>query len=262
MKGRIKGLFGKLKTKLNNLGRKKTLAIVLSITFGVVIVASVGITYAKYRKQHSSDNAFSAKSFYFESNLLKKDGATYSIYNNKITFDITNFPDELRSSDVDITYEVNITSPDGGTIPQNPTRTGTILAKQQGGETKTPTSVTIEYDGLDFGKTYTVTAMSTLPYTKTISATFITVAGNYQVPYTLVDNGDYVLMTLTTTDYVGNVNISWQNGYVPDNSEPILTNATGTSHVASVVNNSTYTLKFFKENTNVTYDAARFSVSK
>ena len=261
MKERIKGLFGKLKTKLNSLGRKKMLAIVLSLSIGLTAVLGigVGVTYASYKRKHASDNALSAKSFYFESNLLKKDGATYKIYSDTISFNLTNFPDELRSSDVDITYNVTISSVDGGALPQDPNRTATLFAKESG--VKTPASSTITYTGLELGKTYTVIAQATLPYTKTISATFEMVVGNYQVPYTLEDHGDYVVMNISTTDYLGNVNISWQNGYVPDNSAPILTNASGTSCTTSVTHNSSYTLKFFKTDSNVIYDATAFSLA-
>ena len=124
-----------------------------------------------------------------------------------------------------------------------------------------PTKTTVTYTGLTQGKTYTVTAKATAPYTKTLSATFTIANGNYNVTYDVEDKTDYVLLTFSTVDYAGNVNITWQNGYVPDNSEPIMTSATGTSHTTEVTSNSTYTLKFYK-NGNVNYNASAFSVSK
>ena len=249
-------------SKFKSLDRKKKIAIALALTLGLSTSAGVAVTLAKYSQQHATDKALSAKSFYFESNLLKSGGASYRIYSDTITFDLMNYPDETRTSEVDITYNVTITSSDGGSLGTGTNTSGTLKSKPNNDYVGyLPTQTTVTYTGLTQGKNYTVTASASTPYTKTISASFYIVPGNYDLTSKVEDHTDYVLIEFSTLDYVGNVNITWQNGYVPDNSEPIMTNATGTSHNTSVTSNTTYTIKFFKTG-NATFNASAFSVEK
>ena len=69
-------------------------------------------------------------------------------------------------------------------------------------------------------------------------------------------------MTITTEDFDGNVTITWQGGYVPDNSETILREATGNSHTAKLSGHSVYTLKFYKTDSNATYNTSAFTVAE
>lgn len=242
--------------KFNSLGKKKMLAIILSVTVGVTALVGAGVTYASYKRKLATDNAVSAKSFYFVSNVLESGGIEYDLYNNAIKFDIMNYSDGLKTSEVDIDYNVTISSSDDKNVGNVVgTNTSGKLLKDAANKT------TVTYTGLALGKTYTVTAEATKPYTKTISATFKIVEGNYEILSVKEDRGDYVLLTLRTLDFADNVNITWQNGYVPDNSEPILATATGTSHTTAIAHNSAYTLKFYKT-ADVTYDENAFSVTK
>lgn len=240
--------------KFNSLGKKKMLAIILSVTVGVTALVGAGVTYASYKRKLATDKAVSAKSFYFESNVLESGGIEYDLYNNAIKFDIMNYSDGLKTSEVDIDYNVTISSSDGGALGTGTNTSGKLL-KDAANKT------TVTYTGLTLGKTYTVTAEATKPYTKTISATFKLVEGDYEILSVKEDCENYVLLTIKTLDFADNVNITWQNGYVPDNSEPILATATGTSHTTVLSHNSVYTLKFYKT-ADVTYDENAFSVTK
>ena len=251
----MKKFFAKLKEKLNSLGRKKLLAIILTVTVCLTgLGAGLGITYAKYHNRRVSDSSASAKNFYFNSNILTTNGEDYDIYSDRISFDLMNYNGELQTSAVDIAYNVTLTSSDGGAIPAGTNTSGTITASSNN-------KVTVTYTGLTPGKTYTVTAKATSPYTKTISATYRIVDGDYRISHTVEDRGDYVLFTFLTDDYIGNVNLTWQNGYVPDNSVPILATATGTSHTTTISHKSVYSLKFYKTDMNASFNASAFTVS-
>lgn len=250
-------------SRFKELDRKKKIAIALALTVGISAAAGgAAVTLAKYRKEHAGDKALSAMSFYFESNLLNGGTTTYNIYSDTISFDLMNYPDMERVSEVDIKYTVTISSSDGGSLGTGTNTQGTLSCKTNASDTAYKQSKsTVTYSGLTQGKHYTVTAKATAPYTKTISASFYIVPGNYNITSSVEDKGDYVLLTFSTIDYTGNVKITWQNGYVPDNSEPIMTSAIGTSHNTSVTSNTTYTIKFYKTQ-NATYNASAFSVTK
>lgn len=238
---------------LKKLDTTSKIAISVLLIVGVSTTA-VSTTLAKYSQTTDNDIAITAKSFYFESNLLKNSNEVYNIYSDTITFDLMNYPDNERLSEVNIAYTVTITSSDGGSLGTGTNTTGTLTAN-------TPAKATVSYSGLSQGKHYTITATASESYSKTISASFYIVPGNYNLTSTVENKVDYVLLTFSTVDYMGNVTITWQEGCVPDNSEPIMTSAIGTSHTTTVTSNTTYTIKFYKTG-NATYNASAFTVSK
>ena len=115
-------------------------------------------------------------------------------------------------------------------------------------------SVSISFDNLTPG-TYTVTATATKPYTKTLQARFTIVSTDYELSYSVSDapNSPYLKVTVTTTDYSGDIVISWPEGVLPDNTDPLLKNADGQSCVISVKAQSEYTFQFFKTNPSNNY---------
>ena len=234
-------------TLLKTLDTKSKIAISLMLVISVSTTA-FSATLAKYSKTNDSDIAVSPKSFYFESNLLKTTPPeTYHVYSDTIKFDLMNYPDNERTSEVDITYTVTITSPDGGSLGTGTNTSGTLYCKvNDSDEVYTPAKATVTYSGLTQGKNYVVTATATAPYTKTISASFYMEPGDYSLVSSVENKIDYVLLTFSTLDYMGSVTITWQEGYVPDNSEPIMANAEGSPHVTTVSSNTTYTIKFYK----------------
>jgi len=245
---------------LKKLDTKSKIAISLMLVI-VVSSTAASATLAKYSWTDDGDIAVSAKSFYFESNLLKTTPETYNVYSDSITFDLMNYPDNERTSEVDIQYTVTITSPDGGSLGTGTNTEGTIKCKVNANdEVYTPAKAVVKYSGLTQGKTYVVTATANAPYTKTISASFYMEPGNYSLNYEIEDKIDYVLLTFSTLDYLGSVTITWQEGYVPDNSEPIMASAVGTSHPTTVSSNTTYTIKFYKTGSAV-FNQSAFTVT-
>jgi len=236
---------------------KKTVAIILSSAVILGGLVSGGVVLAKYAQDHWSDNLVDLSKFQFSSNLLKpaSENATYHNATNTISFDLMNYVDDIRKSELDIVYEVSIEC-DGEPV-QNPT--GTNISGTISAASATETRVT--YSNLQYGKSYVVTARSTKYYTKELSATFVIPAENDAVQVS-IEKTDYVVTIIVKTDnFAGNANITWQNGYVPDNSYAPLSGATGISHSVAIGSKSTYKFKFFKSDLDAAYNESAFTFS-
>ena len=220
---------------------KKTVAIILSVAVGTAGLVTGGVTLAKYAIDHKNDGLVELSAFYFESNLLKPaaENATYHNGTNSITFELRNYAYEKRKSDLDVQYEVFIKQSNGDPASASGVNTsGNILVADK--------TVSVTYTGLEYGKTYVVTASSTAPYTKTLSATFVIPTEDQALSPVIEDHGDFVTITVETDNFAGNVTLSWQNGYVPDNSYAPLANASGTSCEVTLESKSTYVFRFYK----------------
>lgn len=245
--------FEKIKAKLNIKSKKQ---LVLYIVVAVSVIASLtlgGITFARYISEKNSDGLLSPNTFYFESNLLTKEGSAYDIGTDSITFDLKSYDDSLRQSEVDITYAVSITCSDGGVqIPAGINTSGTLTA----GESK----VSVEYNGLTLGKTYTVTARATAPYTKSLSATFTLPGADDAVLLSRSQsaNGEVSYLTLKTGNVAKSGVVLWQEGYVPY-AVNTLEGAGGHSHNVTLEPNSTYVLTFFKSQKSAVYNSGSFN---
>lgn len=244
----------KLKAKLNIKSNKHLLAFALIAVALLTALIAGTVTLARYLSEKHADGLITPEKFYFESNLLTKEGKEYALGTDSIVFDLEAYDDELRSSEVDITYTVSITcdTDNSVTIPEGVNTSGTLMAKAY---------KTVEYNGLPLGNTYTVTATSQKPYTKTIRATFV--LPNVNDAITIEKRADasglISYLTLKTGNVAKDGIVVWQNGYVPDNSEPIMANAMGTSHYVTLEPNSTYELRFFKSNLSASYNSGDYN---
>lgn len=242
---------------------KKRMPLAAWIGFGLaaVLLAFNGYTFAKYVSQKEQEPVIAARNFYFESDLLTKDGKTYTLKAgvNQIRFSLMNYPDELRVAEVDIPYEIWV----------NGSKYANFTAKK--GETEdTDGKLNIADKKLDItlpnlaAGTYTVEAKATDPYVKTLKATFTIVAENNGIVYTVSDSAGSptLLLTVTTTDHSGNVTISWPDGVLPDNADPLMKGAGASPYIVqNFPKNAEYTFVFFKKNPAQTYTRGNFSVS-
>lgn len=237
------------------LNRKVLIAIILSISVVATMAIAAGVTLARYANKHQSDTALTPKKFYFESTLLglSENNLSYNNGTNSISFDLVNFADDERISEVDISYKVSVAT---SAAPETPVyqSNGTILIADR--------KATVSIPDLEWGTTYTVTVNATAPYTKTLTATFNIPAKENSFSSEIVDTGDIVYIKVTTGNYTGNVNLNWQNGYVPDNSYDPLREATGTSHTVTLAPNSSYSFRFFKSDLSQSFNEASFTVSE
>ena len=237
---------------------KRSLAILCSVA--VLLLACVvtfsALVWAKYVSQEKKDTVVAAKSFYFESDLLTETGTTYTLApgTGSITVHLKNFADDLRFSDVEISYKVTATG--------QAAQTGTLGKSKQEDHT-------IVFSNLSPG-TYQVVAQATSPYTKTLQATFVIPAVEGDVYYSVSDAAGSPVLRLTvwTEDYSGGINIKWGNGngnnvkIVPDNTDPLMAGVTGNSFtVSDFGNDAEYTFLFFKEDPSKQYDKSDFTVT-
>ena len=218
------------------------------IAFIIILVVISGYTMAKYIMNIDSENMFVAKSFYFESDLLTEASDTPPQYQlqageDTITFSLMNYPDELRTSEVDIECEIILKSDSGDITRKTITLTGSEKDVQA-----------VSFEGLSAG-TYTVTANAVSPYTASLNAQFTVIGLAESIGYSVSDGeGSPILkVTVTSTDYEGDITINWPEGVYPDITDPLLENASGQSTTVSVDMYSEYTFQFFKEDPNENY---------
>lgn len=222
---------------------------ILLVSCALVLVG--GVT-AKYINVREGQNVIAAKEFYFTSNLLADTGKEYQLNASatEISFTLGNNEDELRYSEDEISYTVEVDN--GATLK--------ILDATEGILENGKVSVdNIKLSGLERGKTYTVTAVGKAGYIKTLKATF-KVTDNNENLYKYLDttNGAYVLLTVWADNLKGNVSVEFPEGLIPDNTDPIMRNVVNYSDASYkaaafgdeknyVTEFASYTYRFFKD---------------
>lgn len=185
-----------------------TIAVVLSLC-----VLMIGMLVAKYRDEKSSDGIVRAYNFYFTSNLLDGKKHTLAPGSTSVKFMLGNHEDDLRYSEVDIKYTVEVDK-EGATVTKN--QAG-ILKKDDIQDAE----VTIEFSQPG---TYTVTAVGEGGYSKTLTATIVVPEKEAQLYYDKdTSAGEYMLLTVWNEgDKNGEVTIRYNAG-IPDNTNPNMT---------------------------------------
>ena len=234
--------------KQRDRGTDKRILIVTILLLLVLVIPGGGVLFAKYAAVEYSENAYVARNFYFESDMLAESSGAVPQYSlkagvNEISFLLMNHPDNLRFSEVDIDYTVTITGEGiNETLPEM-----TLTGNRK-------TSEEIRYAVSEPG-TYTVTAVATAPYTKTLQAKFTVTGKDEEISINVGDaaGSPNIKVTVTTADYEGDIIITWPAGVVPDNTDPLLRDASGNSCTVHVKKNSEYTFQYFKNNPNSDY---------
>lgn len=222
------------------------------LVFLACAVCLSAFVLAKYQADQKKDTVVAAKAFYFESDLLSEDNPTYTLAagTKSITVCLRNHADALRHSEVNIAYKVTAT---GQTA-----KTGTLT-----GGKKSDADVT--FDNLAAG-TYTVTAEATSPYSEKLSATFVIPATQGQVEHSVLDakNSPVLRLTVWSNDYSGSVQISWPEGTYPDNTDPLLANASNSTRkiTVSFKNDAEHTFVFFKNDPKSQFTDEQFSADE
>ncbi len=245
---------------------KKNSAGAAAVTFaaGVALLAIlIGVTFGKYLHQLRTEGSVRAKEFYFTSDFL--DGGTHTLApgSTEMSFMLGNYADELRFSEVEITYAVTVTPVDAATSsPTVENGSGTLVTGD-----KRDAEVTVT--GLTPGKTYTITATGTGGYEQSLTATVVVLAQE-PVVYMYLDttNSEYVLLTVWAQGYRGDVTIDPPEGLIPDNTDPVMESVkTGDASFTDATSFKTddycsHTYRFFgsgvtAENFTVTYDGSK-----
>ena len=151
---------GKKKNKRTPILTALLLLMVCAATFG-------GFTVARYAlSQTGKSGLASAEEFYFTSDLLKEEGASYDVYNwgDGIPIQLKNYEDSLRYNMKEISYTVTCVPECMVTDNGNTTNGNKIL----GGNAN---SIEIKVKPTDLTKTQiTVTVETSSPYKKTLKA--------------------------------------------------------------------------------------------
>lgn len=233
------------KDKETNNRKRLSLAAKGFVCFAVALVLLSGYSIAKYISSEKEEPLYVAKNFYFESDILTV--GTNGVYPeyvlqagvDDIELTLKNYPDELRYSEVNIEGEVNL---------------GDVEEKvfQLTGNQKTDQKIVFENVAPG---TYIIIAKATSPYIKTLGAKITVVGLDSNLKYSVNDakESPNLLVTINTTDYEGNASIEWPSGVVPDNTDPLLSEAEGNSCIIQMKKNSEYTFQFFKIDPNEDY---------
>lgn len=230
----------------------------------LMIICSFTYVYAKYLNDYNDSSLYAAEDFYFNSDLLTKEGTTYKYQRgvNRISIVLKNNEDDLRYSESDINYEIKIVDLSGDVVTSN---TGeeikSIIGTLNGGAI---TRKTVTFDNLKTG-TYRVEATTKSPYVTTLKATFVITEADNDIDYEISDSaGSTVLfLTINSVDYSGKIDVTVPEGLVSDNTMEALNNidlSKSRKIKLDFKENSSYTYKFFKENPNILYSKSDFLI--
>ena len=244
-----------MKRKKRSNNKKMNIFLNVILLFGIPCLI-IGSSVAKYISDKNIDMIYNAKDFYFESDLLKdvEEQVEYEFEKgvNNISFYLKNNEDNLRFSQVDVDYNVDLTK-NGNVID---TKVGTLLKD-------TVDTKLIEFYDLEPGE-YVITAEATKPYSKKLTGKFNLIEEDKSFTWELKDfeNSPVVELTVNSEGYEGTITITYPIGVQPDNADYKLKTVTS-SYVTSDFNkNSSYTYTFFKNNPVNVFKKEDFTVSK
>ena len=180
--------------------KKKKLLIIMIV---LVLILPIGVTFSRYVVQNIRNYLMEANNFFFNSDKLVQNGITYEINNwggssnIDIQFELNNHKNNLLTSDADITYSLE-TVCDSGLICSLNSNSGVIQKEEKTDSfvfTLTPTRAFDDNESV----TVSVTARSSSPYVKELSATFVITVGRRGIDYEITDsrNSPYLLFRIT-----------------------------------------------------------------
>ncbi len=226
--------------KISKLSRKKVIISTVAVVLSLCVLA-VGMLVAKYLNERESDGLVKAKNFYFTSNLLDGKEHTLALGSTSFTFTLGNHEDDLRYSEVDISYEVTVDN--GATVTSGGSGT---LAK----DVISDAEVTVS--NLQPG-TYHIKAVGTGGYSKTLTATVVVPDKETKLYYSIDDSaGEYILLTVWNEgDNAGSVTVEYTG--IPDNTNPDMTDwRTNGSQTVQIAPHESKQFRFFSGTVSVT----------
>lgn len=223
------------------------------MTFASISLAvfSLGITYSRYITTFINNQVLVPENFYFESNyLLETDTdeeiVTYNVYTGYVDIEIRNH-DLVQYAENDIKYTIEFDTGDEDVSDQVVKIEGKTEEKLVEDEFILSSSSTVpSEDGLteyavgadsdtfrltaDEGATVTVTATSSDPYEKTITAVFKFQDPGNSTVYEIVDMGYYCYLNIYTGEDLAEEDIEYDvitiqyvtEVFSPDNQNPIM----------------------------------------
>ena len=189
-----KGIKNKLKTRVR----------IILLMLLVVILIPVGVTFSKYINDFIGNYLIKTSNFYFSSDKLGKPAVNYSVNNwsgvsnFKIEFELNNHKNNLLVSDSDIEYTITVSHPDDVAVTFENV-TGVIYTTEMTDSYElivTPLRIFDTNQSVRIG----ITATSSSPYVKTLSAVYVITVGRKGISYNIEDEVNQPYLNLTITN--------------------------------------------------------------
>ncbi len=182
--------------------KKKKLLIMLLIIF--MIIVPFGFTLGRYVMDNIKDYIMETNHFFFNSDKLQSGGITYEVNNwggadvFEIQFELNNHKNNILTSEGDIDYSLALNYDQNDIICSLNSTNGTIYEDEKTDNftlTVTPRRVFADEESVSV----TVTATSSSPYIKTLSATYIITVGKRGISYQITDSASspYLMFSIT-----------------------------------------------------------------
>ena len=183
--------------------KRRRLIILLII---LVLILPVGITFSRYVTEIIKNYIMEANNFFFNSDKLVDGGITYGINNwggvGIIEFQIqlNNHKNNILTSDADIEYTLSTTCNDTDVICSLSANSGVIQREEKTDDivfTVNPRRPFNDNESI----TVSLSATSSSPYVKTLSATFVVTVGKRGINYEITDSvsSPYMLFKITNS---------------------------------------------------------------
>lgn len=241
---------------------RKILIALISLAVVAALITS-GTVLGKYFIKESGEESVAASNFYFDSDYLKPaaSAATYTVAGTSVVVSLKNFIDSAKVTTPNITYSVSVTN--GTSSPASGTITGG--SENFSSVTITPTNA---------AQPVTVTATSTAPFEKVLTATFNFTAdmARTSATYLIEDstNSDYATLKILAGNTIisaGTLTLNWNTSDVYlDPTNPYLAGnaglSTGTLTIGqAIAPHSTAVIYVFKDDVTDNFSHAESAIS-
>ena len=207
----------------------------LYLMAAVLALGLIGNAAAKYFQTSADEGMARANWFYFTSNMEEGSPHRLNPGETSVTFTVGNHIDSLRYSEMDLKYQVSV-SP---ALDDADIEYADAEKRLEKGEVRED-SITL--NGLKSGTTYEVTVTggyAGAKYQKTLTFKLVVPEENTLYQYFEKKDG-YILLTVWAQGYQGDVNITYPETVVPDNTSTIGVMQTATAGEARITDTATF----------------------
>ena len=182
---------------------KKKLTTIIVAIIAVILLSPIGITFSRYVIRTVRNYILEANNFFFNSDKLVEGGTNYGINNwggvgnIDIQFQLNNHKNNILTSDTDIAYTLSVNC--DSSVACNLSNTSGTIYKEEMTDNLTLTIVPQRAFEDNESFTATVTATSSVPYVKSLSATFTVTVGKRGITYEITDKvgSPYFMFSIT-----------------------------------------------------------------
>lgn len=250
------------KQRKKNIPFHRVLAALVFVMALVLLLSTAGATLAKYASRASKNGAAAAVPFYFVSDKLGENAPYYQISEPtegetvKLTFSLSNFVDELRCTEHPLNYTYWAEDASSEIISETE-HSGSLSG---GFQTET---ITLSLEKAAFGAdgVVTVTARSTEPYVKAVSARFGFTARQGELQWTVEEQEGAVVLELFGGGG-STATVAWPDSLLPDPMNELFS-GTGSGEITfSPQPGVRYALTFLKKNPQSSYTKEDFTITE